>query len=109
MEITTLGIDLAKSVFQLHGVDRDGAIVLQKKVRRGALLDILSRLEPCLIGMEACPSSHFWAREIAALGHDVRLIPPAYVKPFVKRQKTTQPMPRRSAKPPSVRRCGSFP
>ena len=87
MEITTLGIDLAKSVFQLHGVDRDGAIVLQKKVRRGALLDVLSRLEPCLIGMEACPSSHFWAREIAALGHDVRLIPPAYVKPYVKRQK----------------------
>jgi transposase len=87
MEITRLGIDLAKSVFQLHGVDRDGAIVLQKKVRRGALLDILSRLEPCLIGMEACPSSHFWAREIAALGHDVRLIPPAYVKPYVKRQK----------------------
>ena len=87
MEITTLGIDLAKSVFQLHGVDEDGAVVLQRKVRRAALLDILGRLEPCLIGMEACPTSHFWAREIAALGHDVRLIPPAYVKPYVKRQK----------------------
>ena len=87
MEITTLGIDLAKSVFQLHGVDQDGAIVLQKRVRRSALLDVLGRLEPCLIGMEACPSSHFWAREIAALGHDVRLIPPSYVKPYVKRQK----------------------
>ena len=87
MEITTLGIDLAKSVFQLHGVDRNGAVVLQKKLRRGAVLEFLGRLEPCLIGMEACPTSHFWAREIAALGHEVRLIPPAYVKPYVKRQK----------------------
>jgi len=87
MQITTLGIDLAKSVFQLHGVDRNGAVVLQKKLRRGALLDVLGRLEPCLIGMEACPTAHFWAREIAALGHDVRLIPPGYVKPYVKRQK----------------------
>ena len=87
MEITTLGIDLAKSVFQLHGVGGDGAVVLQRKVRRAALLDVLGRLEPCLIGIEACPTSHFWAREIAALGHDVRLIPPSYVKPYVKRQK----------------------
>lgn len=87
MKITTLGIDLAKSVFQLHGVDGDGAVVLQMKVRRGALLTTLGQLKPCLIGMEACPTSHFWAREISALGHDVRLIPPAYVKPYVKRQK----------------------
>jgi len=87
MEITTLGIDLAKSVFQLHGVDAAGAIVLQKKLRRGAVLDFLGKLDPCLIGMEACATSHYWAREIAALGHDVRLIPPAYVKPYVKRQK----------------------
>lgn len=87
MEITTLGIDLAKSVFQLHGVDADGAVVLQKKLRRGAVLDFLGKLDPCLIGIEACPTSHFWAREIAVLGHEVRLIPPAYVKPYVKRQK----------------------
>jgi transposase len=87
MEITALGIDLAKAVFQLHGVDGSGAIVVQKKLRRNALLNFLGGLEPCLIGMEACPTSHFWAREIAALGHDVRLIPPAYVKPYVKRQK----------------------
>ena len=87
MTITTLGIDIAKSVFQLHGVDADGAVILQKKLRRGAVLDFLGKLGPCLIGMEACATSHFWAREIAALGHDVRLIPPAYVKPYVKRQK----------------------
>ena len=87
MEITTLGIDLAKSVFQLHGVDADGAVVLQKKLRRGAVLDFLGMLEPCLVGIEACATSHYWAREIAALGHEVRLIPPAYVKPYVKRQK----------------------
>jgi transposase len=87
MQITTLGIDLAKSVFQFHGVDAAGDVVLQKKLRRGAVLDFLARLEPCLIGMEACATSHHWAREIAALGHDVRLIPPAYVKPYVKRQK----------------------
>ncbi|WP_183417852.1 IS110 family transposase, partial [Limibacillus halophilus] len=87
MKITTLGIDLAKSVFQLHGVDADGAVVLQKKLRRGAVLAFLGKLEPCLIGLEACATSHHWAREIAALGHDVRLIAPAYVKPYVKRQK----------------------
>ncbi len=87
MEIRTLGIDLAKSVFQLHGVDADGAVDLQRKLRRGAVLDFLCKPEPCLIGMGACASSHHWAREIAALGHDVRLIPPAYVKPYVERQK----------------------
>jgi transposase len=87
MEIRSLGIDLAKSVFQLHGVDGEGAVVLRKKLRRGAVLDFLHTLPPCLIGLEACASSHHWAREIAALGHDVRLIPPAYVKPYVKRQK----------------------
>ena len=87
MEIKALGIDLAKSVFQLHGVDVEGRAVLRKKLRRAAVLDVLRGLPPCLIGMEACASSHHWAREIAALGHDVRLIPPAYVKPYVKRQK----------------------
>ncbi|GGL71552.1 hypothetical protein GCM10011392_27680 [Wenxinia marina] len=87
MRITTLGIDLAKSVFQLHGVDAEGAVVLRKKLRRAGLLDFLRSVPPCLIGMEACASSHYWAREIAGLGHEVRLIPPAYVKPYVKRQK----------------------
>jgi transposase len=87
MEIKTLGIDLAKSVFQLHGVDAAGAVVLRKKLRRAAVLDVLRGLPPCLIGTEACASSHHRARAIAALGHEVRLIPPAYVKPYVKRHK----------------------
>jgi transposase len=87
MEITTLGIDLAKSVFQLHGTDAKGRVVLKKKLRRNAVLEFMSALPPCLVGIEACGTSHHWAREIAALGHDVRLIPPAYVKPYVKRQK----------------------
>jgi transposase len=87
MCVTIIGIDLAKSVFQLHGVDADGNVVLEKKVRRGAFLGTLEKLPPCLIGMEACATSHYWGREIGALGHDVRLIPPAYVKPYVRRQK----------------------
>ncbi len=87
MHITTIGIDLAKSVFQIHGVDAEGNVVLKKKLRRGAVLTFLCDLPPCLIGMEACATSHHWAREIGALGHEVRLIPPAYVKPYVKRQK----------------------
>lgn len=87
MQITTLGIDLAKSVFQLHGVDPAGSAVLKKKLRRGAVLAFLRDLPPCLIGMEACATSHYWAREIGVLGHEVRLISPAYVKPYVKRQK----------------------
>lgn len=85
MKIATLGIDLAKSVFQLHGIDADGNVILRRKVRRSGLLNDLARIPPCLIGMEACATSHYWAREIAALGHEVRLIPPAYVKPYVKR------------------------
>jgi transposase len=87
MEITALGIDLAKSVFQVHGVDAGGRAILKKKLRRRSVLEFLQGLPPCLIGMEACATAHYWAREIVALGHEVRLIPPAYVKPYVKRQK----------------------
>ena len=87
MHVTTIGIDLAKSVFQLHGIDAAGEVIFRKKLRRSGVLDFLRDLPPCLVGMEACATAHFWAREIGALGHDVRLIPPIYVKPYVKRQK----------------------
>ena len=87
MNVTTIGIDLAKSVFQLHGIDCAGEVIFRKKLRRSGVLDFLGDLRPCLIGLEACATAHFWAREIGALGHDVRLIPPTYVKPYVKRQK----------------------
>lgn len=87
MKITTIGLDLAKSVFQLHAVDADGTVVWRKKLRRTALLDTLAKLPPCLIGMEACATAHHWAREISALGHQVRLMPPAYVKAYLRRQK----------------------
>ena len=88
MQVTTIGLDLAKSVFQLHGVDAAGAVVLTRKVRRKQLLSVFAGLEPCLVGMEACGTAHHWAREIAALGHDVRLIAPQHVKPYVRRNKT---------------------
>ena len=87
MEITTIGLDLATSVFQLHAVAADGTVVWRKKVRRGALLDTLAKVPACLIGMEACATAHHWAREISALGHEVRLMPPAYVKAYLRRQK----------------------
>ena len=88
MQITTVGLDLAKNVFQVHGADAEGAPIFNRKLRRGELLAFFAKLSPCLVGLEACGSAHYWAREIAALGHEVRLIPPAYVKPYVKRGKT---------------------
>jgi transposase len=87
MQISTIGIDLAKSVFQVHGVDAGGKVIITKKLRRSQVLPLFEKLPPCLIGMEACATSHHWARELKALGHDVRLMPASYVKAYVKRNK----------------------
>ena len=86
-EVITIGLDLAKSVFQAHGADAQGAVVFRKKLRREQVLAFFASQPRCLVAMEACGGGHYWAREIAALGNETRLIPPAYVKPFVKRQK----------------------
>ena len=88
MKITTVGLDLAKNVFQVHGIDAVGEVVVRKTLRRRQMIPFFSKLEPCLIGMEACGTSHHWARELSGLGHQVKLMPPAYVKPYVKRGKT---------------------
>jgi transposase len=88
MDITTIGLDLAKSIFQVHGVDASGAVVIRKTLRRPQVLPFFAKLPPCLVGMEACGTSHHWARELMGLGHEVKLMPPAYVKPYVKRGKT---------------------
>jgi len=85
--VRTIGLDLAKSVFQVHGVDADGAAVLRQRLTRGRVLKFFAKLPPCVIGIEACASSHYWARELLALGHDVKLMPAQYVKPYVKRGK----------------------
>jgi transposase len=85
--ITTIGLDIAKSVFQVHGVDAQGQVIIRRRLKRRYVLVFFQRLPPCLVGIEACASSHHWSREIKALGHTVRLMPPAYVKPYVKRQK----------------------
>ena len=85
--ITTVGLDIAKSVFQVHCVDADGKVVLRRQLKRRYVLAFFQKLPPCLVGIEACASSHHWSRELQALGHTVRLMPPAYVKPYVKRQK----------------------
>ena len=87
MQISTIGLDLAKSVFQAHGVDIDGKVVLTKQLRRGQVLTFFTKLSPCLVGMEACATAHHWARELTKLGHTVRLMPPSYVKGYVKRSK----------------------
>jgi transposase len=86
-EITTIGVDLSKNVFQVHGADASGRAVFRKRFRRSRVFDFFSGLPPCLVAMEACAGAHHFARELRAMGHEVRLIPPQYVKPFVKTQK----------------------
>ncbi len=88
MTVTTIGIDLAKNIFQIHGIDAAGEVVLRKTLRRRQVIPFFAKLAPCLVGMEACGTSDYWARELSGLGHDVKLMPPAYVKPYVKRGKT---------------------
>jgi transposase len=85
--ITTIGLDIAKSVFQVHGVDASGQVVIRRQLKRRSVLAFFQKLPPCVVGIEACASSHHWSRELKALGHTVRLMPAAYVKPYVKRQK----------------------
>lgn len=87
MNISTIGFDLAKNVFQVHGIDAAGEVIVRRQLRRGQVLGFFAGLAPCLVGMEACGSAHYWARELAALGHEVKLMPPSYVKPYVRRQK----------------------
>jgi transposase len=86
-QISIVGLDIAKSVFQVHGIDRNGEVVVRRQLRRRQVLAFFGRLSPCLVGLEACATSHHWARELQGLGHDVRLMPPRYVKPYVKRNK----------------------
>ena len=86
-EVITIGVDLAKNVFQVHGVDAGGSVIVRRQLRRGQVLPFFKKQRPCLVGMEACATSHHWGREIEALGHQVRLMPPRYVKAYVKRNK----------------------
>ena len=86
-EVSTIGLDIAKSVFQVHGVDVDGAVVIRKRVTRAKLLEFFAALPACLVGIEACPTAHYWSRRLGALGHTVRLLPPSYVKAYLKRNK----------------------
>ena len=86
-EVSTIGLDIAKSVFQVHGVDGAGAVVIRRRISRAKVVEFFANLPACLIGIEACPSAHYWGRELAALGHTVRLMPPSYVKAYLKRSK----------------------
>jgi transposase len=87
MDITTIGLDLAKHVFQVHGIAADGSVMLKKRLRRGQVLAFFARLPPCLVGMEACATAHFWARQLREFGHQVRLMPAQYVKAYLRRGK----------------------
>src|SRR5512136_2220566 len=87
MQIATIGLDIAKNVFQVHGIDADEKIVVRKQLRRGPVLKFFAALPPCLVGMEACASAHYWARELTKLGHEVRLMPAKDVRAYVKRNK----------------------
>ncbi len=97
-EITIVGVDLAKSVFQIHAANADGRAIVRKRLPRARFLSFMSLIKPCVVAMEACATSHHWARELTALGHDVRLIPPIYVKPLSSDRKTMRMMLRQLSK-----------
>lgn len=108
MKITTIGIDLAKNIFQLHGVDERGKPAVRRAMKRDDMLPYFANLEPCLIGMEACGSAHHWARKLIALGHTVKLMAPQFVKPYVKSNKNdARDAEAVSAKPQPARTCAS--
>src|SRR6476469_9376746 len=86
-DVITIGLDIAKSVFQIHGVDADGTVVIRKRVSRAKVLEFFAAVPQCLVGIEACPSAHYWSRKLEVLGHTVRLMPPSYVKAYLKRSK----------------------
>src|ERR1700686_3169855 len=104
MQVTTIGLDIAKNVFQVHGIDVAEKVVVRKQLRRSQVLEFFKALPPCLVGMEACATAHYWARELTKLGHRVRLMPAKDVKASSSATKATLPTPRRSA-----RRCGGQP
>src|SRR3989441_2105789 len=86
-EVSTIGLDIAKSIFQIHGVGADGTVVIRKRISRAKLLEFFATLPACLVGIEACPTAHYWGRRLQALGHTVKLMPPSYVKAYLKRSK----------------------
>src|ERR671936_1758107 len=103
MQISTIGFDIAKKVFQVHGIDAAEKVVVRKQLRRGQVMKFFEALPPCLVGMEACATAHYWARELTKLGHEVRLMPAKDVKAYA--SATTRPTPRRSARRFAARPC----
>src|SRR6476661_3541842 len=106
--VTTIGLDIAKSVFQVHGVDAHGKVVVRRQLKRRYVLPFFKKLPSCLVGVEACATSHHWSRELQALGHTVRLMPPAYVKPYLKRQKNDAADAEAICEAVCVRACASW-
>ena len=107
--VTRVGLDLAKRVFQVHAVDANGEIVVARKLGRAQLIPFFAALPPCVVAMEACASAHYWGRALIELGHEVRLLPPAHVKPYVRRNKSDRLTRRRFARRQGVRASASFP
>ena len=105
LEITTVGLDLAKNVFQVHGADASGRTELRKKLRRDQVLAFFSQLQPCVVAMAACGGAHYWCRKIGRLGHEVRLIAPAHVKPSSNARRMMLLTPKQRARPHNARRC----